>query len=1189
MQRIRSVPGLRTILLLLAAWLYAGMSFGAPAPSAQEEEERRWGYVGKLPNWSFTEVYKDKGVADLRQFDADKQKSAVDLIHKQLASFERSGNTADIAKIFKNHSFEAIEKIAKAKLLNEAASRKLAQARRQMIQQAMAEVVRQVDPKGLLSVGMLDSGNKQSGISSDVDQTLFILPKDLARQLGISEADVIKRFNDHFAASNGGVEPGRLGIESMNGADMFPDWRQQHTMAEFSAEADRVTEQKVLNTEAYQSEGQLKSQVERRGYEELQKHHKRVSDLSQAQDKIDDLQTRSDLSDAERSRRIAAVEAELLGRYRGDYPDAGNLDDLKQRIGQDSPWTEVRWDPLRNEADIDPLRDPKDRVLKDAPHLMERYAFDGAYDNHLMFERHPGNRGKYLLRSFSEGASLKRRRGSGEPVTPMEYEKLFAAGDEGRIRRYMTELYPDASPAQREKYRKALDAAAMERLKHKGTKNPATGKDYTPQDIYRQYLTELTPAEKKLYKGMGEQALEKLRLEQARRRWEVDARGLMIENLVRTVSAPNDILQGNISDAELRQIKKKFPKASRAKLEDAARKQLRNGLLALMSVETARYLSVPPEVRKTMPRPRDLSMRLLERLGWDANTIEGNRLREIAEDAANRRIISEPGQQKFRNAYYEYIAGRISARINSSYDVYRSARQNYDDGVYTREYVKESMLRAVSERWDAARTGLADAFGFDVKTSIPLLEKGAPHVELEYGKQKWSAGKLFTNMASAGNIDSVLQVTLAYQEGGKSAAASAAAFEVVMNIPPLAKLNAVNDLRKGNPQGVVMMGSAMAVPVLGQAYMLISISKTSVMLVGNYVVAELSSDAADKMYQGYLDESSGFSGVLRSQRVSLLHHVPIRVLTVPMQVKDKQGRDVTRQRPVWEPFKAGEAAQKFSVFPEEYDELYRDGILGDVEEWRRLQATVANEPSNPKGYFDAKRVSMYYYYRSRFGQRLDQLLKPQGLEIDDPQAYPLLMEFFLERIAEWVDARGEFAGFDENVIISRRFRDEKGLRPEVVNPIAQRAAGDLIASYQIIRSIEENVQNDVFMAHENRFRREANTMMVAMDEAYKKLPGLEPGLENEIRNIIAARRKGTTQANEPRMHVRPRVLKVKGKRDVLHDKVELLVSVIANPDTYPPLDPAKGYYHEIEWQTKQQDNIARLVAVVTAYTGKDEK
>ena len=1187
MSRRFPVTRVRTALLLLLAVFLAGVALGSPQDQEPgEEEQRRWGYEGKLPNWTFTEVYRKQGVADLRDLDADKQKQAVKLIHDQLDRFQRSGNTGDIAEIFRSHSFEEVSEIAKDGL-DEDTSRKLAEARRRMIQDAMAEAVRKIDPSGKLSIGMLDSGNKRSGIASDVDQTLFILPKDLARRLGISEARVIKQFNDDFKAANG-VEPGRLGVESMNGADMFPDWRQQHTVLEFGAEADRVTGEKIKDIRAYQSEGQLKSQVERRGYEELQKHHQRVNAVNTAEKAIENLQGRIDLGEAERAAKIAEAEARLLRQMADEYPDAKNRDDLKRRIAQDAPWTEVRWDPLRGEAEIDPLRDPTKRaVLTDRPYLMERYAFDGAYDNHLMFERHPANRGKYLLRSFSEGASL-RREGAGDTVTPLEYEKLFAAGDKAGMRAILKQVYPEATPAELEKYRRAMDVAAMQRLKHKGTKNPATGQEFTNKDIYAEYLPELTAAEQKMYQGMGDEALDKLRTEKAQRQWEVDARGLMIENLVRTVTAPNAIMQGNISDAELKKIQEKFPLASREKLRIAAQKQVRNGLAAAMSLETAKYLSLPPAVRANTPKPVDLSMRMLDRLGWQNDSLEGQRLREAALDAANWRIAHQPGLREFRNTYLGDMLERVKARVINAKGIYREVRKNYDDGKYPKEYVAEKLLQAASDRWDTTWMGLKDAFGYEIKPHIPLNEKGFPDIELEFGKQTWSASKLASNMASAGNLDSVLQIALAYQEGGKQAAAEAAAFEVVMNIPPLAKLNAVNDLLHGNPQGVVMMGSAMAVPVLGQAYMFISIGKTSVMLAGNYVVAELSSDAADKMYQGYLDESSGFTKTVRSQRVSLLHHVPIRVLTIPVQVKNKQGQDVTRPHPVWRPFDALEAHRLFSVFDDEYDWMYQGDVLGEVDKWKRHYAEVASESENPRKHFDAKRVSMYYYYRDRFGQRLDELLSPKGLEIDDPGAMPLLEQFFLERIEDWVDAKGEFAGFGENLIISRRFRNERGLRPEVVNPIAQRAANDLVNSYRIIQSIEENVQNAVFKARDDSKHREGMALLWGAIEMRDRQPGLDPGTTDAVRRAILERPGPGVRHNEPRMHVRPRVVWETDERGALRHRVKLAVSVIANPEAYPPLEPAKGYFYEVKWLTEmQQENQGKVTAQITVFNGKD--
>lgn len=50
-----------------------------------------------------------------------------------------------------------------------------------MINQAMVETLKTIDPKHQLTIGMLDSGNKNSVIASDVDQTIFGLPLEPAK------------------------------------------------------------------------------------------------------------------------------------------------------------------------------------------------------------------------------------------------------------------------------------------------------------------------------------------------------------------------------------------------------------------------------------------------------------------------------------------------------------------------------------------------------------------------------------------------------------------------------------------------------------------------------------------------------------------------------------------------------------------------------------------------------------------------------------------------------------------------------------------------------------------------------------------------------------------------------------------------------------------------------------------------
>jgi hypothetical protein len=118
---------------------------------------------------------------------------------------------------------------------------------------------------------MLDSGNKNSGIASDVDQTVFVIPKDLANKMGVNVEDVIKKFNAEFKAKFG-CHPKKMGIECMNGNDFYPDWRQRHSKEVLSAEARRVVHEKRKNPEAYRSEGGLKIQAEGRGWQALQEH-----------------------------------------------------------------------------------------------------------------------------------------------------------------------------------------------------------------------------------------------------------------------------------------------------------------------------------------------------------------------------------------------------------------------------------------------------------------------------------------------------------------------------------------------------------------------------------------------------------------------------------------------------------------------------------------------------------------------------------------------------------------------------------------------------------------------------------------------------------------------------------------------------------------------------------------------------
>ncbi len=1203
LNRFKLIKTFRLLIPLFLCVPLTQSSFSIAAANKKEDEKKEPPRV-KLPHWKFNNIYKN--VTDLTKYTQKEKSNATGEI-LDLLKASKGTDLAKIGEIFQKHSFEAVEKIAKSKSIPDAQSGELSRLRREMINQAMAEAIKEVDPKKQLTIGMLDSGNKNSGIASDVDQTVFVIPKDAAQKLGIDEAKVIDAFNKKFK-SMFNVHPARLGIESMNGADFFPDWRERHSSGSttddvdrmmYGDEADRVTGEKRKNPEAYRSEGQLKSQAEGRGYESLQEHHQRVSDLRSAQDQIENLKKSTSLSESEKQNKIKKVQSELLKKYKKTYPSS-SIDELAKKISKDSPWTEVTWE--KGQPVASQLNDPKNKVLKNQPETgVKRFAFDGSWDNWLMYEHHKPNSRKYLLRSFAEGISLMRKQVAGQPLTTLEYEKIYASGDEAQLKNVLADVYKGKDAATLERYKKALDVSAKERLRHKGVKNPSTGADYTLKEVWSQYWPVVSEAEAKMYADMPKAAFEKMLLERAVRNWEADGREIMMENLVRTISAPADLLNGRISDAEFKRIKAKFPNATRAKLETAVRKQLYHGIHDLISIEHAKALVEEAKSGKKSKTPRqtDLVDRMIQKLGGE-NSELGKEVKAIALEAAQRRIAIEPGERSARREYFDFIHRSlkekfddVKSRTKGTAEAFKQAKLNYLKGVYTPEYVSTKLMRATGERWGSLKAHGKDIIGFEkVKSNMLIPVKGPIDIPVEKAKYKWQAKKLFKNMAIGGNADSVVQVMYAYQTGGSEAAAWAAGFEVMMNFPPIAKLNAVKDLVvHKEPRGVVMMGSAMMVPALGQAYLLVSLGTTSVKLLGNFILEPLKNDNADKLYQGFLDTSSGFKKIERSQRVGLLHFVPKQYLQVkikaPEDAKGPDGKPIKDTDVVfYKTYTKEEADKRFNVFSDQYDKFVKKGILSSGKNWDSNYEKIKDDIANPKGYFESQRISMYAYYRdpkrpfARSWQNLMAALKKSDYELDETEAFQFIVKFFMGRIDDWINAKGEFSAFDENITISRRFED-KALRQR----IAYRSAADLVRSYQVIKSVEDTIYDRVQQVRQEEKNQELLAMMQALQEAW----GIEDPEEFlvALEGVHQRRKLSERTPNKPRIKIRPSIIS-----DVDHDgnevhKIDYFVSITAAPEDIK--DPS-NFYSDIQYTFNPISEFElEIVADVGAYFDKEKK
>ncbi len=1231
-----NLSAIRLMLLFFfsALWLTAPEgSAEAPRPvkvdKEKEEEEQRI----KITGWKFINIFKENAV-DMRapelkpdaghgdghgKVDEGNIEDAKKVIAEQVKKFDADPDLKHVGELFEKHPFEVVEAIAKAKSLDGDTSMKLAEARRSMINEAMSSALQKVDPGKLLSIGMLDSGNKNSGIASDVDQTLFLTPRGeldkILKAKGISESkminDVIKAFDAEFKAKYG-CTPARLGIECMNGADFFPDWRAQQSSASYELEVDRVVKEKRLNPEAYRSEGQLKSQAEGRGYAALAEHSMRVVALDTIRSQLDEFK-KAGRSDAD----IKAEETRLVKQYLQDFdglkPKGNSMAALADELKRVAPWTEVEWDRSTDppKPKIEHLVDTRNKVLKLEPEFQKRFAFDGAWDNWLMFEHHPPNRKKYLLRSVAEGISLLRRIPKGGKLSTFEYEKEFLKnhqkGTLGDLDKFINDVYrpldkgPDAKlrPERLNRIRKVMAVAAMDRLRHKGDKPFGS---YDDAKIYADYMPELTDADRRNYEDNPKslEGLQKMRLEAAKRAWELEARAMMIENLLRTVQAPAELMNGALSDEEYTKMKKEYSGASKGKLNVAVEKSLFHGLHDLMTVKYAQTLLEPKKYKLSAQELYgDPAHRLLEEIK-KVNPEVAERVQQIARDAAFARLCTEPDAKlregrkgRFRNnAFYEFVHERMTSRFESGKKAYKQVVEDYKKGKYTKEYVTNRLMRMSADRAISSATEVGRALGFNI-TSVhqywPVMgQKKLPLFYVEFdGKQAFSSKKLFNNLVThKGNYDSALQVMLAYQQGGAKQAGWIAAREVILNVPGAAQANAVYELfAHGRPQGAVMMGSAMFVPVLGQAYLVVSIATTSVTIFGNYVLQPLKDDLADLAYQGFLSKQEaglfqpGRKTDFESKRVSILHFVKIRVIPESFKRPDgKEGMSFHLAR--FSKDTAFDLEFIESTVNDDYNHLVREDNLGGGKEWEEW---LAKTKKDYKLRFEAKRMSLFYHYE----KAARAYLKKHAPDVElyqSEDSFPHITKLFRQTVANWINANGEFAAFDENVILYNRFTKEIRLK------LAMRMAQDFFQGMEILREGKKSIEKGVRLACEqalkDRTTGEAQSMVVAVDDARRR-PG-DPRMLGAMRQRLVAR-KDEARESAPRYHVRPRVLSEKIGANEYKEKLDFLVSVIADPKEFVP-----PYKLQIEREIVNENlpslgmwgDVLYVTATATDSTGK---
>jgi len=309
--------------------------------------------------------------------------------------------------------------------------------------------------------------------------------------------------------------------------------------------------------------------------------------------------------------------------------------------------------------------------------------------------------------------------------------------------------------------------------------------------------------------------------------------------------------------------------------------------------------------------------------------------------------------------------------------------------------------------------------------------------------------------------------------------------------------------------------------------------------------------------------------------------VPRRVAIISKM--DAEGKAFSHL--VWSAYSKAEAEKLFGMFPEEYAELQSDGILGGDEEWKQELASIDDYVNNPVGFFQAQRTSMYYYYRDKFGRPFLEAA------LDEPEmAMPRIVKFFEGRVDDWVNAKGEFAGFDENLTISRRFEVSENIDFSAVRQkVAVRAAQDLLQSFRIVKGLEASIELHIRKRRDDKLRHETIAGVIAIDEASQVEP--DPEFARAVYLAKDASRE-SGRAPDPRIHVRPRLIAEKEPGgNELKEKIDFHVSVVADPVTHPPLtyDGESAVYDiRVDWKLAAKGGGKREVTAIVSVFDKNK-
>ncbi len=715
-------------------------------------------------------------------------------------------------EIYRTGDFATVKTLIEKGVISRDHSTDMADLRILMILETWKKIVK--DQKGEIRVHRSDSGNQKAGMSSDVDQTIFVERKKDGAWVRAEDLDatMVERFKTEFERMHR-VKVEALDVATIAGRDKFPDWRV--TSVQLDAEGKRrfdvhaaETMHALRNTPgAYTYCGAVVQQMQLRVLDAMEKQ----------------LRAGEQAPEVKEPREIRVPD------LKASEPDFRLNHLLFLTVEPDE-----RGTPKVREA----FREDAVRVMFDGlpPTLVAGHAYDAAVANYFEFMHHVGDKWpavKYHLRALDDGFQMLERLKKGE--ARFEYANVHEDHRAEHMERIFGESLAKAPPDLHggtflSRWKAAFDVSATLRDLHsKKTLNDETG-----AEAFRPLAEEIAGKEKARWRDF---------LGAARQEYDRRCQEFMVYNVCETSKERiAEFLSPDADAPERRAILEKAVDEGtlrknlglEGRKNDARWKGIREEFLSNYSEQARLQLLYSfRELNATRPDVVDFVLKEAERRG--ATKEQMALLRGVNEDS-KATLFKLWEFAKFPRTYARYAqlaAGAKARALGRSFMEHMSGEYGFVDTP------------------DGPRpTNLLKRLGWTgLHEHVETLMKENRLV----GVTDRFLGKTFLNIGAAQSGANVLR---AYSESGGDRAElmKALGHELVMMLPVIGQGLASYEAGTDWAQQLMIV-VPLFIPELGPVLVVYGIADAGVVLYQNEVLRPLASDVADALYRGYVGPS----------------------------------------------------------------------------------------------------------------------------------------------------------------------------------------------------------------------------------------------------------------------------------------------------------------------------------------------